>query len=102
MSIVTTIAAIFVLPLLTTAIKCKMPSNGAWKLPERYSATEPGDSNSNETQKLYTFDLQVRDIDKVDLLQQTIQISMYFEVGWHEPSLEINTTAKEWRSDLSE
>ena len=46
----------------------------------------------------YHFDFYIFDIHEINEKSQTLKISMYFELTWHEPRLRTNKSANTWRA----
>ena len=47
----------------------------------------------------YHFDFYIYDVHKIDERSQTLKISMYCDLTWHEPRLRTNKSANEWRGN---
>ena len=46
----------------------------------------------------YYFDFYIKDVHEINEHSQTLKISMYFELKWHEPRLRANKSANTWGS----
>ena len=47
----------------------------------------------------YHFDFYLSNVHEINERSQTLRISMYFELKWHEPRLRVNKSATAWRSE---
>ena len=45
---------------------------------------------------IFEFEFTIMDVKEVNDKKQTISVSMYFELAWHEPRLEINDNSEDW------
>ena len=82
-------------------VHCDSNSNYVWCLPQDYNTEEDPFQYARLVPEKplpweYDFTFRVKDISKIKDKSQLVSISMYFGVGWYEPRLNINETAKAW------
>ena len=64
-----------------------------WKEPWRYRQL----SEFPEFPWVYRFKFGIREVEKINDHKQTLTITTYFRLTWHEPRLKINKTSLEWK-----
>ena len=82
--------------------KCELLDENAWCLPENYNKNvDPFQFKETSVFPFpwnYTYDMMILEVAGVDDLQQAISFLMYFRVEWHDPRLQLNLNATEWKN----
>ena len=82
---------------------CQDQNSMSWCIPLDYNKEiEPWkfeETGNNTLPYYYNFEFRVFDVQEVDDLHQTVKLDMYFYIKWHEPSIIINQSSAEFKSD---
>ena len=82
---------------------CQDQKSMSWCIPLDYNKEiEPWkneETGYNTLPYYYNFEFRVFDVQEVDDLHQTVKLDMYFYIKWHEPSIIVNQSSVEFKSE---